>query len=578
MPAVVVLGMHRSGTSLVASMLAAMGVDMGVDANLQHPSQPEGHWEDLRFVRVNNEILADHGGTWDDPPDIDWRPFRPDVAMLASLRQYPQLEGKPERPAEEWWGWKDPRTCLTAACWHRYLVNPHYIVVDRGVEGIVDSLAWREGQAGNHWRDLTARYLSERQRFLDAGPGAVLPLTYEELVDPATSRAACQRLASFLGMGEDAAESARAQVRRGPTGRIKVEPWLMTALRGAALAAEGRPAVVVLGEENMGLMRQVRQAVPDVRLVPVLPRWSGTWANLHGPIHGLLVTSAVDGGDALRWAARVRPGGFAAFRGVRVQHDWSKTAWTPQPAPAPWSLWQRRPFLKAGEPFGTVGVGVPFFKSDYNFFRWWSWILRHGLEPGDELLNDETVMAPLPIPVVHNRLMARFLESDRDTFLIIEDDHCGDPANLLDYEVVRRMREKVENHGFDIVTANYVNRRADPGVVGYGLSARPNRYGEYICRLDFNEVWKTGTQPVDGSVFGLALIRRWVLDKMLAFGNPKQAFWCEWRGANSQDVNFYGKARDMTGCQVGVDRDANIGHSASVVRGVADFWAAWGGQ
>ena len=73
-------------------------------------------------------------------------------------------------------------------------------------------------------------------------------------------------------------------------------------------------------------------------------------------------------------------------------------------------------------------------------------------------------------------------------------------------------------------------------------------------------------------MMGLALMRRWVLDAMLAGRKPSDYFWCEWRGANSQDINFYGKAREV-GARVGVDRDANIGHMAQVIRTVDDFWA-----
>src|SRR5689334_7144508 len=41
---VVVLGMHRSGTSLCAHMLSVMGVDMTDDIGASPPN-PQGHWE-----------------------------------------------------------------------------------------------------------------------------------------------------------------------------------------------------------------------------------------------------------------------------------------------------------------------------------------------------------------------------------------------------------------------------------------------------------------------------------------------------------------------------------------------------
>jgi hypothetical protein len=132
------------------------------------------------------------------------------------------------------------------------------------------------------------------------------------------------------------------------------------------------------------------------------------------------------------------------------------------------------------------------------------------------------------------------------------------------------MREKQENWDFDIVCANYVNRRMMPALTGYGLGGK-TAAGEVICVLNWDEATKEGTQAVDGAAMGLVLIRRWVLDAMLAGGNPKEAFWCEWYGGNSQDITFYWKAREV-GARAAVDRDANLGHIARTVRTVDDFW------
>lgn len=585
MPSVVVLGMHRSGTSLVASMLDAIGVDMGVGEGAigrgDHPSQPNGHWEDSVFANVSENILVDHGATWDDPPDgLDWRKFRPEVAMLVSMREHPELRGEDPRHDGEWWGWKDPRACITAACFHRYLEDPHYVAVDRSPDKIIDSLNWREGEDREHWERLIHTYMSYREEFLSAISSPLLRVRFEDLVDPMTSWEACKGLVEFLGMDRERVEwltskaVGRIDARPGQPGRSGEWPRELAAvLSHAKEKADRRFTVAVLGEESATLKSLLLGFDPSMRYVPVSQEWAGEW-KIPGPINALFIVSEVGGLDTLRWIAKVRPGGFVALqKKLGGVHDWPDSTWENKLLSRfGWSVFQRRPFLRAGDHFGTLGVGVPFFKADYNFFRWWSNLLLRGLRNGDEFLNDETVLAPLPIPVVHNRLMARFLESDRDTFLIVEDDHCGDPPNLIDWEIVERMRVKAENFDFDIVTANYVNRRADPGIVGYRLAARPNRYGESLCILEYGDVWKSGTQPVDGSVFGLAFIRRWVLDAMLAYGNPKTAYWCEWKGANSQDVNFYAKARDGTGCRVGVDRDANIGHAMYSVRSVKDFW------
>jgi hypothetical protein len=55
-PIAVVLGMHRSGTSLCAHILSAMGIDMA-DEITAAPSNARGHWERWEIVEFHDRIL-----------------------------------------------------------------------------------------------------------------------------------------------------------------------------------------------------------------------------------------------------------------------------------------------------------------------------------------------------------------------------------------------------------------------------------------------------------------------------------------------------------------------------------------
>ena len=61
MTTIVVLGMHRSGTSLVTRLLVEMGVYMG-------PRLDVRNWEDADFQKTNQTILDMAGGNWGKPP------------------------------------------------------------------------------------------------------------------------------------------------------------------------------------------------------------------------------------------------------------------------------------------------------------------------------------------------------------------------------------------------------------------------------------------------------------------------------------------------------------------------------
>ena len=60
---VTVLGMHRSGTSLCANLLHAMGVDMAEEPG-PSPNNRRGHWERPRINDLNDEVFALFGRAW----------------------------------------------------------------------------------------------------------------------------------------------------------------------------------------------------------------------------------------------------------------------------------------------------------------------------------------------------------------------------------------------------------------------------------------------------------------------------------------------------------------------------------
>ena len=72
---IVVLGMHRCGTSMITRVFSELGADPG--NNLMPPAEdnPEGFWEPVDLVDVHDELLDYLGSSWDNPrplPDKWW--------------------------------------------------------------------------------------------------------------------------------------------------------------------------------------------------------------------------------------------------------------------------------------------------------------------------------------------------------------------------------------------------------------------------------------------------------------------------------------------------------------------------
>src|SRR6516162_4141212 len=84
---VCVLGMHRSGTSLVARLMNLLGIDLGAEEHLlgPQPDNPKGFWEYEPILDLNGEILGRLGGNWHEPPPLPrgWET----AAEFADLRQ-----------------------------------------------------------------------------------------------------------------------------------------------------------------------------------------------------------------------------------------------------------------------------------------------------------------------------------------------------------------------------------------------------------------------------------------------------------------------------------------------------------
>lgn len=155
----IVLGMHRSATSLIAKGLAG---EINMGARYQ-PMQdnPQGHWENWDFVYLNDSILEAAGGSWDNPPSRE-RILEAGKAFTTAIKHLVESFNQ----LGEHWGWKDPRTALTIECYQPYLVNPHYIAVFRNKHEVAKSLQARNGFSIEKGVALAEEYNKRITQFL----------------------------------------------------------------------------------------------------------------------------------------------------------------------------------------------------------------------------------------------------------------------------------------------------------------------------------------------------------------------------------------------------------------------------
>ncbi len=190
-----ILGMHRSGTSLVTRVSNLIGMYVGPENRLVRPAadNPKGFWEHGGFLRINERILQHCGGSWRNVP-----------AFPNHWQRDPSLEGlvteaqsmiDTEFSASPLWGWKDPRTCLTLPFWQDFLPRLSYVTCVRHPIAVARSLQRRDGLALEKALELWARYLLMA---LDATAGQPSVLVvYEDLLRD--FRPDVARLATLFG-------------------------------------------------------------------------------------------------------------------------------------------------------------------------------------------------------------------------------------------------------------------------------------------------------------------------------------------------------------------------------------------
>lgn len=145
--AVLVLGMHRTGTSLTMAALEALGVDTGNHLLPPGPDNQTGYWEDETVLRLNERLLAVLGKTWHSVSSV----ASPDWARegIDELRREAAVLLRNHFSGSKLWGFKDPRCIRMLPFWRQVLsdidASVRYVVTFRNPEAVAASLAHRNG-------------------------------------------------------------------------------------------------------------------------------------------------------------------------------------------------------------------------------------------------------------------------------------------------------------------------------------------------------------------------------------------------------------------------------------------------
>lgn len=253
---VVILGMHRSGTSLITRLVSLLGLAVcrHDDLLVGRALNPRGHWESKSLLHFNDRLLEELGARWFCPPllggDVLVRMLERHAEEALALLE----RAHPVKP----WVWKDPRTCVLMPFWTSVLEQrAAYVLVVRHPLEVSDSLARRSGCTPLLSIALWERYT--RQAMLGAAGRPLLVCTYDGvLADPL---AWSERLRSLLG---------ELGLPTRPLDREAVDAFVMDELRHSDRPwAEVQPGTL-FSEEQAQLSRAASEATAQSSYEPPL--------------------------------------------------------------------------------------------------------------------------------------------------------------------------------------------------------------------------------------------------------------------------------------------------------------------
>ncbi|RWA68567.1 MAG: hypothetical protein EOQ28_25015 [Mesorhizobium sp.] len=180
---IMVLGMHRSGTSALTRAISLLGAELPRNTLGANPSNPAGHWEPSPLIELHEQMLAEAGSRWDD-----WRSFEQTDLGAARLRFYKAEIAKlidEEYGSAPLFVLKEPRISrfvpLYAEILKRMNVEVRYVLTQRNPLAVIASLEKRDGFTFGFSALLWLRHELEAER-ATRGKSRVF-VSYEAMLD-----------------------------------------------------------------------------------------------------------------------------------------------------------------------------------------------------------------------------------------------------------------------------------------------------------------------------------------------------------------------------------------------------------
>ncbi len=147
-PPIIIVGMHRSGTTMITKILENLGLFVGTEKEINH--------EALFFWEINNWIFDLHTATPEKPYNLRYKNPACEKVIIESLEYFVQSNKRKQylgnlsttypniKEIDIPYGWKDPKNTFTIDFWKHIFPNPKIIHIYRNPIDSVSSYIERD--------------------------------------------------------------------------------------------------------------------------------------------------------------------------------------------------------------------------------------------------------------------------------------------------------------------------------------------------------------------------------------------------------------------------------------------------
>ena len=208
--AILIVGMHRSGTSALAGIVGKLGVPLGDRLLAPGSDNPKGYWEHQDVVALHERLLNRLGSRWDDVRALPDGWLESEAAREAAVAISDIISR--DFPGNPVWAVKDPRICRVLPLWlevlQKHHIRPVVLFMVRKPSEVSASI-----EARNHWHPLVGKLLWLRYMAEAVTASSTLPrevVLYDDLlVDPISLVTK-----AFAGLGVEVGAEVSGQQRK----------------------------------------------------------------------------------------------------------------------------------------------------------------------------------------------------------------------------------------------------------------------------------------------------------------------------------------------------------------------------